>query len=94
MGVVAAGAYDLEKLHAGIYLGGVVPHGSSAACDLVGRLRLSALSGECRQKGCVLGGRGLAAHDLVHHGVGFVIGQVLFADDLHDCFLDHFLNPP
>ena len=27
-------------------------------------------------------------------GVGFVIGQVLFADNLHDCFLDHFLNPP
>ena len=37
-------------------------------------------------------GGGLAAHDLVHHGVGLVVGQVLLADDLYNGFLNHGLS--
>ena len=74
--------------------GGVVAHGGGAARNFVRGLSLGALGGKRRQKSCVLGGSGLAAHDLVHHGIGFVVAQVLLVDDLHNGFLDHFLNPP
>ena len=70
VGVVAAGADDLEDVHAGVYLCGVVAHGGGAACNLVGRLGAGALGREGREERCVLGGGGLTAHDLVHHGVG------------------------
>ena len=92
VGVVAAGAHDLKDLHARVHLGGVVPHGGGAAGDLVGGLRPGALGGEGRQERGVLGGSGLAAHDLVHDGVGLVVGQVLLVDDLYNGFLDHILS--
>ena len=94
VGVVAAGANDLKDIHAGVHLGGVVAHGGGAARNFVRGLSLGALGGKRRQKSCVLGRSGLAAHDLVHHGIGFVVAQVLLVDDLHNGFLDHFLNPP
>ena len=90
---VPAGADDLYNIHAGVHFRGVVPHGGGAAGDLVDRLGLGALGGEGRQKGRVLGGGGLAAHDLVHDGVGLVVGQVLFAHDLYNGFFDHACAP-
>lgn len=94
VGVVAAGADDLEDVHAGVYLCGVVAHGGGAACNLVGRLGAGALGREGREERCVLGGGGLTAHDLVHHGVGFVITEIALVDDLHDGFFDHGFNSP
>ena len=88
-GVVSAGAHDLKEFHAGLHLDGVAPHGSGASGDLVGGLRSGALGGEGGKKGGVLGGGGLAAHDLIHHGVGLLIGEVPFIDDLDDGFFDH-----
>ena len=90
MGVVAAGTHDLKDVHAGLHLGGVVAHGGGAACNFIGGFRLGALGGKRRKEGRVLGGRGLAAHDLVHDSVGFVVGQILLIDDLYNGFLDHF----
>ena len=90
MGAVAAGPHNLQHLHAGVgHRNGPFPHGGGAAGDLVGGLRPGALGGQRRQERGVLGGGGLAAHDLVHDSIGLVIGQVLFADDFHDCFLNH-----
>ena len=90
MSIVAAGAHDFKDVHARVHLGGVVAHGGGAACDLICGLSLGALGGKRCQKSCILGGCGLAAHDLVHHGVGFVVSQVLLIDDLYNGFLDHF----
>ena len=92
MGVVAAGAYDFKDVHAGIDLDSVFPHGGSAACNFVGGLGAGALGGKRGQERGVLGGGGLAAHDLVHHSVGFVVGQVLFIHDLDNSFFDHRSN--
>ena len=90
--VGTGGDNDLKDIHAGVHLGGVVAHGGGAARNFVRGLSLGALGGKRRQKSCVLGGSGLAAHDLVHHGIGFVVAQVLLVDDLHNGFLDHFLT--
>ena len=92
MSVVPASPHDLKDLHARVHLGGVGAHGGGAAGDLVGGLRPGALGGQGGQEGGVLGGGGLAAHDLVHDGVGLVIGQVLLADDLYNGFLNHGLS--
>ena len=89
LGVVASGAHDLKEVHAGVHPGGVGAHGGGAAGDLVGGLRPGAFGGEGRQKGGVLGGGGLAAHDLIHDGVGLAIGEVPLADDFHNGFFDH-----
>ena len=93
MRAVSAGTDDFKYLHAGFHFYGTIPHGGGAAGDLIDRLGLGALGGEGRQKGRVLGGGGLAAHDLVHHGVGLIVGQVLFAHDLYNRFFDHACAP-
>ena len=90
VGAVSAGAHDLQRLKTGcIELDGVIPHGGGTAGYFVNRLRPGALGGQRRQKCGVLGGGGLAAHDLIHHGIGLFIAQIFLLNDLNNCILDH-----
>ena len=86
---VAAGADDLQHVHARIDLDGVVAHGGGAPGNLIGGFGFGALGGKGGQERGVLGEGGFAAHDLVHHGIGFVVGQVLLAHNFYNGFFDH-----
>ncbi len=89
VGPVAAGADDLEDVIVGLQRGRVFPHGSGTAGDLRGGLGLGTLRGQGGEERGVLGRAGPPAHDLVHNGIGLVIREVLFVDDLHNGFFDH-----
>ena len=88
--MVAARADDFEHFEAGMLDGeSVLAHGGSGAGDFRRGLRLGALRRERGEVGGVLRGACLAAHDLVHHGVGFLIREVVLADDLLNGFFYH-----
>lgn len=83
---IAAGAHDIQYLKAGmLHRGGVVPHGGGTAGNFINRFGLGAFGGKRRQERRVLGGACLPAHDLVHDLIGFVIGQVLFMNNIQVC---------
>ena len=65
--------------------GCVVPHGGGTAGNVIDRFGLGAFGGKRRQERRVLGGACLPAHDLVHDLIGFVIGQVLFMNNIQVC---------
>ena len=82
----ADGAHDIQYLKAGmLHRGGVVPHGGGTAGNVINRFGLGAFGGKRRQERRVLGGACLPAHDLVHDLIGFVIGQVLFMNNIQVC---------
>jgi hypothetical protein len=68
-----------------LHRGGVVPHGGGTAGNVINRFGLGAFGGKRRQERRVLGGACLPAHDLVHDLIGFVIGQVLFMNNIQVC---------
>lgn len=60
-------------------------HGGGTAGNFINRFGLGAFGGKRRQERRVLGGACLPAHDLVHDLIGFVIGQVLFMNNIQVC---------
>ena len=68
-----------------LHRGGVAPHGGGTAGNFINRFGLGAFGGKRRQERRVLGGACLPAHDLVHDLIGFVIGQVLFMNNIQVC---------
>ena len=94
IGVVTAGTDNLQYVHPGMFdRGCMAPHGNSAAGNLIDGLCLGTLGRECRQKCCILGGRRLSVHDLVHDGLCLLERQVLLCDNFNDGFFDHYAAP-
>ena len=87
--VVAARADDVEHIHRMLDLERMVAHGHGRARYLIDCLCLRALRRERREVGGILDLCRLAVHDLIHDGVGFVVSEILFADDLLNGFFDH-----
>ena len=82
----ADGAHDIQYLKAGMLhrvawsrMAVAQPEMSSIVSALV------LFGGKRRQERRVLGGACLPAHDLVHDLIGFVIGQVLFMNNIQVC---------
>ena len=92
--VVPAGSDNLKQLIPGFHTGCLFAHGRRASGDFIRGLCPGALGGQRRQECRVLGRRGLAAHDFIHHGVGFLVGQVFLTHNLDDGFFDHCSDPP
>ena len=87
--VIATSAYDLENVHSRFNLCRMGAHSGGASRDLVRGFSSRTLSGKrCKECG-VLRGRGFSAHYLVHNGVRFVIGKVLFIYYFNYRFFDH-----
>ena len=80
---------DFKDFHAGLDCGAVRSHGAGTAGDFIDCFGSGAFGGESAEKSGVLRCRSFAAHDFIHHGIGFVIGEVLLVDDFYDGFFDH-----
>ena len=91
VGPVAAGADNLQRVQVVEQPDTVGAHGGGAGGDLIDGLPLHGQRGE---EGGHLDRAGLAAHDLVHHGGGRVIGQVVLGGKLMNGFFNHDGFPP
>ena len=84
-----ARADDIADIHARVHLCRMVTHGRRTAGDFLRGFRAGTLGGKCREKRRILCRTSLAAHNLIHHGVSFIISQILFADNLYNSLLNH-----
>ena len=87
--VVAASANDFKYVKRGRHFCGVRPHSGGTARDFLNGFGARALCGEGGKKCGVLCRGGFPAHDFVHHGVGFVVGEVFFIDNFLNGFFNH-----
>ena len=80
---------NLKYLHTSLNLCGMIAHSCGTACNLICGLCSGTLGRQCGQKRGILGRARFSGHDLIHHGVCFIVGQVFFADNFHNGTFNH-----
>ena len=93
VGAVTAGADNFQTVDiTGVYLNSMGTHGSGTAGNFIYGFCLGTLGGQGSEKCGILCGGGFTAHDFIHHGICFVIGQVFSGDDFGNCFFNHMIR--